>query len=307
MGQSTLAFGLAAVFLIAEMLSRLMPERRSALLKVLLNRWVVAILLSVAAAASWGAGWLTWPVASATVILLVAESSLLSVRQCGTIPAKLGVCALAGVVLAAVLAMMLLTGIIENRWLKGNPDLRITEFEQAKMKVLAKLVGEKYVGSKTLVITADRLPGMSEEEAAAVLQTVKEALAGKAEVAAVEKVEWALDKGNVRLKLNSGIMDKLVAAHPECTLVVSLVGLPHDYEELASLKAEDGPVFILANQIRQIDNDDLKRLMQEGRVAACVTLKSGWAHRWRRNPAMPPTAEKAVQQRYNLVTPDNIR
>ncbi len=306
MEQNIIVFGLAAVLLGAEMVGKWLASSRTPRFRALLNRWFILTVLLAAVAVFLLGGWITPSVAAAAAVLLIGEATLLAARPPEKRAAKIGLCVVACAVFGSILAVMVLTGAIGTRW-KPDPGLMVNEFESAKAKTLARLFAGKLSGVSLLLVTADRLPGMTEQESAAALQSLRTEFGGKGEAAVVEKVPSVVVKGDVKLQFDAAAFDKLVAAHKDRAVVVSLVGLPHDYKNMSSLSAEDGPVFILANQFHSLDPADLSRLLREGRVAACVTLKPGWLHRWRRSPVLPPTPERAFQQRYNLATAESVK
>ena len=239
--------------------------------------------------------------AAAGAALLVGETILLSVGHPARLYAKILLCAVAACVLGSILVVMVLTGAIDTRW-KPSPGLMISEFESAKAKALSRIFSEKMAGMNLLFVTADILPGMTAQESDAALLSLIKEFGRQMDAVVVEKIPTAVVKGNVQLKFNASAFDKIIAAHPDCPVALSLVGLPGDYRKMSSLASEEGPAFILVNQFHYLAPADLARLLGEGRIAACVTPKPGWLHRWRRSPVMPSTPEKAFQLRFDLKT-----
>ncbi len=308
MSQDMLVFTLAAMLILAEALSHGMHGHGPAPQKITRNRIIASALLTAGAAFMWKAGWMSGHMAATAAVLLVAESCLLSMRRSEGILAKVGVCALALVVLASSLWAMVLAGTIESRW-KPRPDMQIAAFEKIKMDTISKLAAEKFAGANAILITADFIPFYPPEQIPEMLRSFGEALAaGKVKVAAEIKVPVDMSKkGRRRFQFDAEWLDNQIMEHRDCPLVISFLGLPQDYSQMKSLTGEDTPAFILVNQFWPIGDDDLRRLLKEERIAAYVRPKNNWWGAWGRNPVMPKDEKTAFQQRYVLMTPENVK
>ncbi len=299
-----IVFGLAAILLALEIVLSLTDSGKKSSRPMWL-RWSSIAILNISLLVLWNIGILSGPMAAVAAVLLLAEACLISIRHYDNIPAKIISFILAFTILGSVAAVMILSGTIETKW-KPKPGLQSFAFEQVKTKTIAKLAAEKYKGAKALVITPERIPFLSEKETDKIIKCLKDELAGKIEVTAVEKVPVIIDEGKSFPKFDALLADKLIAAHPGCHIIISYAGLPEDYGKMSFLNAKDGPAFFLAAQYWRMEKEDLTKLLQEGCIASYVQMKPKWKTLWERNPVMPSSDEKAFQQRYSLITPDNF-
>lgn len=99
--------------------------------------------------------------------------------------------------------------------------------------------------------------------------------------------------------------DKLLQAHPDCTLAVSLIGLPWALDRLAAWRA-DSPVrfALLFPDLRMVGGPEVVRqAVHRGKLVAFVLPRPGAP------PEQAPwqkDAQAEFQRRFILVTPENI-
>ena len=95
--------------------------------------------------------------------------------------------------------------------------------------------------------------------------------------------------------------DALVEKYPKCNLIVSLMGLPSDFQDIALWMKEDAE----RPKVGLIDGDVevLKDAIADGYISALVAYKPGV--KFSEKPA-PKDPNAAFSERYQLVTTENI-
>jgi hypothetical protein len=100
-------------------------------------------------------------------------------------------------------------------------------------------------------------------------------------------------------------LDQMAAAHPDCDLLVSLIGLPARLDKVA-LWSQEGPprLALLLPDLRMVgDADKLRQAVKSGKLVAFVLPKPGAP------PDQTPIKKDYLTefgQRYILVTEDNL-
>lgn len=209
----------------------------------------------------------------------------------------------------------------------GIDAKKIEEFrnkELAYQRIAHKRLGEeiakRHPGAKILLIKYNEL-GMEEGEPnlteAAQMEGLKKGLNGKATIAVVERVssgmEEFLEEDGKPRKSPEEIMEemftaekfnKLVAVNKNCNVVVSLVGLPPDYQLLKLWKVKDPkkrPALVLANayiyELKFGFNPKYKF------ITAALAHK---AVPFDPNQPVPKDEQKAFDSRFLMITPDNV-
>jgi hypothetical protein len=95
--------------------------------------------------------------------------------------------------------------------------------------------------------------------------------------------------------------DDLIKKYPECTLVVSLIGLPKDYEELQlwTMPPDKRPKLALINCSCQ----NLKNAVRSGAIIAVAAVNPKAV--FDEQPA-PSDPNNAFKRRYIMITPENV-
>jgi hypothetical protein len=101
-----------------------------------------------------------------------------------------------------------------------------------------------------------------------------------------------------------GAVDKVVAKHPQCDLVVSLIGLPADLENVQCWQAEGKPAFaLLLPDLRLLGGARaVQHAVKRGKLTAFILNKPGAPDF--RAPVRSELGE--FEKRFLLVTPENI-
>jgi hypothetical protein len=179
------------------------------------------------------------------------------------------------------------------------------QWEQVQCHYLGAHLASLAQGQRLLVLH-EAPTEYNRERIAAALQAFREGLGGRAEIVADYPVaappETAMPEAPPLPELaDAKAFDAAIAAHPDCTWVVSLIGLPLDFKEMAlwRQKAALRPRVALLNAPLY----ELRRAIEAGAVAAVVTYRPD-------APFAPgPPAEQvdvAFNSRFLLATRDNI-
>jgi len=210
------------------------------------------------------------------------------------------------VVIACGIAIMFMTNsfggddtasLIENE----------TRYASAKSTILGEYLKDKCAGEKVLVIASrdydknDRTKrlidalkaglGVSDVEVDTVtVEAMKDKMpAGGEFMMPIEEMMTAKD------------FDKVLEAHPDCKMVISMIGLPRDAANLKVLKMSKDKrpkIALLGGDIHA-----MKGAIAAGVVVAAVSYKPGVKYT---EDAAPKDPKAAFDQRYLLVNPENV-
>ncbi|GEM_PF-3352993 len=192
--------------------------------------------------------------------------------------------------------------------------LRIIENQFAYAKssyyVLGKYIAIKHPGAKLLLVV-DK-PRNGDVRTPKMLEAFKKGLSGKAKIEAAETPEISQVNGRIlkpeeielmplQEMLTADSFDRLVEKHPDCTLIVSFLGLPNDADKMKiwSMEPAKRPKIALVNGAYY----NLKNVIQSGAVTAVVAVSP--KAMFSDEPA-PPNMKSAFDKRYLLITPDNV-
>ncbi len=116
------------------------------------------------------------------------------------------------------------------------------------------------------------------------------------------KKEWLDPNGEIAMPIEETMraadFDATVSAHPDCSIIVSMIGLPRDKEKLKFWNNKNKHLAMLNANIF-----DLKNFIREERIVAAISFKPGV--RFTDDPA-PKNLKKAFDKRHLLITPENI-
>ena len=96
--------------------------------------------------------------------------------------------------------------------------------------------------------------------------------------------------------------DLMQSMHPECNLIVSLIGLPRDYKNMKfwSMNPLERPKLVVMFG----DTYELKNAITMGYIAAIITYNR--AYRPKIDDVIPPDYKEAFNKRFILITKDNV-
>lgn len=182
-----------------------------------------------------------------------------------------------------------------------------TRYACAKSEVLGKYLGEKFAGQKVLVVAERDFEKNKRTER--LIDSLKKGLGAGANV--VVDTITIETKGNmppeeeymmpVEEMMTAKDFDALLKKYEDCKLVVSMIGLPRDAAKMKLWKmAKDARpnVALLSGDIHS-----MKIAIAEGYIVGAVSYKPGVKYT---EDAAPSDSQKAFDERYLLVTPENV-
>jgi hypothetical protein len=188
-----------------------------------------------------------------------------------------------------------LTGLIGCSTPPPHPEAN------ARAYITGKYLAKKYPGKKALLIST------------------RWSMKNKRTARVVEGLEKALGKGNVKVDaikihaigaayaeredlIRAKDFDALIAKHPDCDLIITMVGLPVDKVKMKNWNNPRKHIVMLnANIYRH------EQAITSGRIVAAVAIKSGGKTPEFDSSNDPPPPEEIFTSRYILVTPQNIK
>lgn len=209
------------------------------------------------------------------------------------------------VVFICAITVMVQTGVFGE----GGETHRLIQNELAYSKARAVIVGQhlatKYPGSKALVITDGSEPLNKSQEQ--LLEGFKQGIGSAIIIESAEGLP--IDKNPKKPEdyrpmeemMSAALFDKLIAKHPNCTLVVSLIGLPYDVPNMTLWKMPESArpkVALLTGDIHQ-----LKAAIMASYIVAAVSMRPDLKNIEEKAPSDP---KKAFDIRYLLITPENV-
>jgi hypothetical protein len=117
----------------------------------------------------------------------------------------------------------------------------------------------------------------------------------------LEAVEYAQPANRSRTWLTAAEFDRMIKAHPEAGIVVSLVGLPADPENVTFWEEPNPPRFVFFGG----NLENLQEAVQRKFVLAVVTFVPGIPVGGK-NPPDPKQIETEFFDRFLLITPQNL-
>jgi hypothetical protein len=182
--------------------------------------------------------------------------------------------------------------------------------------VLGRYLARTFPNSDALIITLDKNSENTLLDAA--MDGLREGLLGKVKIAAIDSPLPAAsnvkssDSGKNKIsperrlylsrKMQSNNFDQAIARHPDCNLVISLIGLPKDANKMLilNLKPEKRPkLALLASNINM-----MKERISQGDISVAVINHPAYVP-GKNKP--PKDFESAFHKRFLLVTPDNVK
>jgi hypothetical protein len=213
------------------------------------------------------------------------------------------------VVIVCAVVVLMKTGVVGDQ---GTQRIIANELTYAKAGyfMLGKQLAEKAAGSKTLILSEKARD--NDTRTPELLQAFKDGAAGKLTIAAVDTptITWPAGKEPKPEEMNMMPMMEMLKAkdyndvinkYPDCTLIVSFIGLPMDVENMQiwTMAPEKRPKLGIINCPYQ----NLKNAIQSGVVIAVVGMNP--AAKFDEKPA-PRVPKDAFDTRYIMITPENV-
>ena len=180
-------------------------------------------------------------------------------------------------------------------------------FLAAAMQTLGDELGKNRRNSKILLITYEPTEfNKLQTRQDLVVSALNQGLAGRGEIGAVvhPKHEAFADAVEESM-ITAEMLNEVIAENPGHQIILSMVGLPHDYQEMDLWKAdvEDDARPRLALHLQSVY--ELQGAIAADFIAAAVIYKPGYRFQIDGPPA-PELYTDAFAERYLLVTPHNV-
>ena len=169
---------------------------------------------------------------------------------------------------------------------------------ETKALVLSHYLATKYPGCKALLISTPW--SLHSEKTKVMVEQLKKSLGDKNVKTAAIIIHDDGKRKNVRLGdlINAKDFDALADQHPDCNIIITMVGLPDDKQKMKLWNNPNRHIAMLS--ISLINNS---KAIFDGKVVAAVALKPG-SSQVKIPPDLKP--EERFALRYILVTPQNI-
>ena len=179
-----------------------------------------------------------------------------------------------------------------------------TRFACSKATVLGQYLAQKYPGKKVLIICNQGFE--KNKRTQKIINALRQAVCSEANADTIKVKAPTKDmldhNGNLVIPLEEVMtpadFDAAVTAHPDCQVIVSMIGLPREKAKMKFWNDKNKHLAMLNANIFDQKND-----IKAGRIVAAVSFKPGV--KFTEDPA-PADPRKAFDKRYLLITPDNI-
>ena len=166
-------------------------------------------------------------------------------------------------------------------------------YTRAQTQVLGETIARNHAGAKILLITdpetkntLDRIKMMRE--------SIEKGLGGSGKIVATEAPKLYF--------IAAKEFDEMMDAHPECNLVISLMGLPYDFQEMAFWTKSDDERQKLV--VINSNLSDLRKAFMDNFIQVAV------AHRpnikYDTEGKIPDDYKAAFEKRFILITPKTV-
>jgi len=181
-----------------------------------------------------------------------------------------------------------------------GPELNIALYESSRAYVLGKYLVENNPHGRVLVITGwtDENKEIREKQ----IEELKKSLEPDSFVSAVEKLDVKKYKnGSILLsdKIGARELDSIIEKHPECNIVITLIGLPYNAKEmdLWTKNSDSRPLVVLLD-----GNISMLGWAIRERLLVAVIQKPYWTY----DKNVPEDPFKRFEQRYLIVDSKNL-
>lgn len=175
----------------------------------------------------------------------------------------------------------------------------------AAMRVLGEQLGTDHAGANILLIT-NKVNEYNRERHDAILDGLKEGLSGKAKIGRVIHPEAPegvdAEEYYEEEMFTAEMMDKAIAENEGHDLIVSLLGLPFDFQQMGLWQMEDEVRPTLSLAFASVY--ELRRALSAGYISSVIAYNPGYVYDIKAQP--PEAYREAFDERYLLITPTNV-
>ncbi len=198
------------------------------------------------------------------------------------------------------ISLLFITGVVGTCAKSKGPELFLPTYESTRTLILGKYLASLRPGAKVLVITGS-FSSDDKKVKESQLEGLKQGLEADCAIMAVENVEMEKNKSGIQIKDDPKKIDEIIDTHLECDLVVSLVGFPYHSNKMKLWDKPDGARPAIAVADGNITT--LGKYISDGRVCAAVIYRPFWTY----DPVVPEDDLARFEQRYLMLTPENIQ
>ncbi|MFA6292909.1 MAG: hypothetical protein WC637_14060 [Victivallales bacterium] len=215
------------------------------------------------------------------------------------------------IIIASTIAILVR---LANQDVKGEqPVSEELFYSRVSGVMLGRYLARTAPGSNALIITYDRNSENSLLDAS--MDGIREGLGGKVRIAAIDSpIKPAPLKASEKTKISpekmlylsrkvqSNNLDQVIARHPECNLVISLIGLPKDANKMLifTIKPEKRPkLALLSSNISM-----MKDRIAQGDINVAIINRPDYIPGKNK---IPKDIELAFDKRFLVVTPDSVK
>ncbi|OGV34418.1 MAG: hypothetical protein A2020_05085 [Lentisphaerae bacterium GWF2_45_14] len=183
------------------------------------------------------------------------------------------------------------------------------KFAKAASIILGRDLAKRYPGRKALIVVEKNYEKSNRQKE--MIEGLKDGMGSKIEIGAMDYVKVPIPEGvknpeEIEMMpmwemMRAEHFDNLLKEHPECNLVISLIGLPYDVGEMSIWTMDENTRPKVA--LLFADVHALKRAIDADYLIA-LTYKPGV--KFSEDPA-PKDPQKAFDQRYIILTKDNVK
>ena len=166
-------------------------------------------------------------------------------------------------------------------------------YTRAQTQVLGETIARNHAGAKILLITDPETQG-TRDRIKMMRESIEKGLGGSGKVVATEAPKQYF--------ITAQEFDQMLDAHPECNLVISLMGLPYDFQEMAFWTKSDGErqklVVINGNFY------DLRKAFMANYIQVAVVHRPDI--KYDVEGEIPDDYKAAFEKRFILITPKTV-
>jgi hypothetical protein len=182
----------------------------------------------------------------------------------------------------------------------GGIAERQQSYAAAAMRVLGEEIGSHHKGTKILIITPPETE-WNKPYHDLVIAGLTEGISGRCEIGQRVELGGDAEYGHA-VEFGAANIDMIIENRGDHNLIVSLLGLPHNYTEMEfwNFEDEERPVLVLADASVY----ELRRAISADYISAVLVHNPDYSYS--PNDRVPNDYREAFAKRYLLVTPRTV-
>ncbi|MFP4029178.1 MAG: hypothetical protein ACLFWL_15430 [Candidatus Brocadiia bacterium] len=182
-------------------------------------------------------------------------------------------------------------------------------YDQAKMQYIGEYIEKNYPDHKVLLLMHYAGRDFAKKRQSAMISALKKGFGDDVTLEAQEHMPVPEgDPDDPMMMMEEPILtrekfDQITKPHPECDFIISIIGLPYEYEKTAiwQMPPEKRPKIFVASSLRE---DLLEKAMKDGPVVGAVDTKRDF--RFNPQASVPADYKEAFEQRWKIVDKENL-